>query len=253
MQVIVIANEKGGAGKTSTAAAIWYYLNSHGRAALGVDLDPQGNFSFTAGARTDGATIMGALMRETQTAATIQHTRAGDFIAASPLQNAADTTLNMIGKEYRLKECLEEIAGGYEFCIVDTAPHIGILTINALTAADHVILPMQADIFSIAGAGQLWQNMKDIRQYYNHSLQVDGILLTRYSDRTRLSKDLRDMLQAQADTMHTKVFRQTIREAVAVRESQVLQKSIFEHAPKSAVAQDYQNFIEEFLGGIANE
>ena len=184
MKTIAIANEKGGAGKTSTAAALWYWMNRHGRPCLAVDLDPQGNLSLVADAATEGPTALGALLREIPAADAIQHTEQGDIIAASPVQNKADTVLTQLGRERRLKEALDTVAGGYEYAIVDTSPYLGILTINALAAADTVVIPAQADLFSVHGIGQLADCIEDVRRYcQNPSLKVDGILLTRYTDR----------------------------------------------------------------------
>lgn len=251
MKVIAVANEKGGAGKTSTAAALWYWLNKHGRKTLAVDLDPQGNLSLVADAATEGPTALGALLREIPAADAIQHTAQGDIIAASPVQNKADNVLTQLGRERRLAEALATVSGGYDYAIVDTSPYLGILTINALAAADTVVIPAQADLFSVHGIGQLADCIEDVRTYCNNpSLKVDGILLTRYTDRANLSKSIKGELAAKAEAMGGRLYESAIREAIAIKEAQVKHIPIFEYAPGAKVTADYKAFCEEFLKGL---
>lgn len=253
MHTIAIANQKGGAGKTSTAAALWYWMNANGYKALGIDLDAQGNLSYTVNAAAGGPSIYDALdiKQPTITAAdAVQHLAGGDFIPASFALNGADITIQGKGREYRLREALAPLNDSYDFAIIDTEPHLGILTVNALTAADRVILPTQADMFSLQGIAQLWSNIRMIVESgANPSLKVDGILLTRYNARTTIARDLKDLLQATAEKMGTRLYDTTIREATAVKESQARQESIFKTAPGSHVAHDYESFIKEFWGG----
>jgi len=214
-------------------------------------MDAQGNLSLIADAETDGPTVFGALLREIQLQDAIQHTAQGDIVAASPLQSAADTALQMLGKERRLKEALDTVAAAYDFVIVDTPPHMGVLTINALAAADRVLIPAQADLFSLHGIGQIADSIRDVREYCNNpSLQVDGILLTRFSDRANVSKAVRDALRERAEAMGGRLYSATIRDAVAVKEAQIAHKSIFDYAPGAKVAGDYTEFCKEFLEGV---
>lgn len=248
MEIIVIANQKGGAGKTSTAAALWYWLNKHGFPSLAVDLDAQANLSYTAGADIRGITVMDVLKGENINNA-IQKTDGGDIIPAGYSLNSADITLTGKGKESLLKKSLAKLSKDYRYVIIDTEPHLGILSLNALTAANKVIIPTQADVFSLQGISQLWQNIREvIKLGVNPSLVVDGILLTRYSKRASLSKEMKALLETTAQKMHSKLYRATIREAVAVKESQASQTSVFELSPQpSKVIADYEEFITEFL------
>lgn len=251
MKTIAIANEKGGAGKTSAAAALWYWLNQRGRKTLAVDLDAQCNLSTSAGARTDGGTALGVLTRELEAPDTVQHTAQGDIIAAAPSLNAADTMLAAeTGKEFRLREGLDLLAGGYDFAIVDTPPHIGVLTSNALTAADFVVIPAHADVFSLSGIEQIGKSLAAVRKYYNPRLQVAGILLTCFNPRTNVSKAVRERIDETAHALGARIFDATIREATAIKEAQLFRRSIFEYAPRSPVAEDYETFCQELLGGI---
>lgn len=246
MEIIVIANLKGGAGKTSTAAALWYWLNQHGKPALGIDLDSQANFTYTA-----KATVQDNIMDILQGAdinTAIQETAGGDIIPASYSLNSADITLTGKGKALALKKALAKLSKHYDYVVIDTEPHIGLLTINALTAAHKVIIPTQADIFSLQGISQLWRNIQDIKRMgANPSLSVDGILITRYSNRATLSKEIKESLESIACKMGTRLYKTTIRESISVKEAQIGQKSLFAITPRSKAAQDYEAFIAEVL------
>lgn len=246
--VYAIINQKGGVGKSTTAEALAGGLTARGARVLSVDLDAQANLSYTAGAKTDGPTALGVLTGEVEARAAIQHTAGGDVIAASRTLAGADGFITDTGKEYRLKEALEDIRGAYDFILIDTPPALGILTINALTACDSVIIPAQADIYSLQGIEQLAQTIKPVKKYCNPNLAVAGILLTRYNPRSVLSREVADLAGQLAEKLGTRLFRAAIREAIAVKEAQISQQSLFRYAPKSKVAEDYARFIAELLG-----
>lgn len=247
-KTLAIINQKGGVGKSTTAEALAAGLSLKGYKTLSIDLDAQSNMTYTAGAKTDGATALGVLTGEVDIAAAIQHTDSGDIIAASKALAGADAFITNTGKEYRLKEALEPIRTEYDFIIVDTPPALGILTINALTACDSVIIPAQADIYSIQGIEQLAETMKPVKKYTNPTLTIEGILLTRYSPRSVLSREVAELAEQIAAKLGTKLFKATIREAVAVKEAQISQQSLYSYAPKAKVTEDYSRFIAELLG-----
>ena len=247
MKTIAIINQKGGVGKSTTASQLASGLSLKGYRTLSVDLDAQGNLSYTAGAKTDGATALGVLTGEVKTEDAIQHTQSGDIIPANKALAGADAFIADTGKEYRLKEALESVSGSYDFCIIDTPPALGILTINALTACNSVIIPAQADIYSLQGIEQLAETMKPVKKYCNPALAIEGILLTRYSPRSVLSRDIADLAEQLAEKLGTKLFKATIREAIAVKEAQISQQSLFAYAPKAKVTEDYTAFVEEVL------
>jgi len=252
MHIIAIANQKGGVGKSTTTAALCSGLSSKGYRVLAVDLDPQGNLSYNYGVLgTQGKpTALGVITREVGAAEAIQHTTCGDIIAGSQQLAGADMFLDKTGKEYQLKEALEGIKGQYELIIIDTPPSLGILTINALTCADKVIIPAQADIYSIQGIQQLVDTIDTVKKYCNPSLKVEGILLTRYSSRSILSKDLLESISKMAGAIGTKVFNTTIREGIAVKEAQISQQHLVDYAPKSNAASDYIDFVNELVKGM---
>ena len=247
MKTIAIINQKGGVGKSTTAAQLASGLSLKGYKTLSIDLDAQGNLTYSFGASTDGATALGVLTGEVKTADAIQHTEQGDIIPANKALSGADAFISDTGKEYRLKEALELISGQYDYCIIDTPPALGILTVNALTACDSVVIPAQADIYSLQGIEQLAETIKPVKKYCNPALTIEGILLTRYSPRSVLSRDIADLAGQLAEKLGTKLFTATIREAVAVKEAQINQQSLYTYAPKAKVTEDYTAFVAEII------
>ncbi len=246
-RIYAVINQKGGVGKSTTAEALAAGLSQRGYRVLSIDLDAQANLSYTAGAGMDGLTALEVLTGEASAGDAVQHTEGGDVIAASRALAGADGLLTETGKEYRLKEALEGLQGAYDYMVVDTPPALGILTINALTACNGVIIPAQADIYSLQGIEQLAQTMKPVKKYCNPGLTVEGILLTRYSPRSVLSREVAELAGQMAAKLGTKLFQAAIREAVAVREAQISQRSLYHYAPKAKVTEDYDRFIAELL------
>ena len=135
----------------------------------------------------------------------------------------------------------------YDFVIIDTPPALGILTINALTAADHLVIPAQADYFSLQALDDLQGTVETIRKYTNAGLTTEGILLTRHNARTIFTRELDELITDTARKFNTKVFKARIREAVAIKEAQAMHESIFTYAPKAKVTKDYESFIDELI------
>lgn len=247
-KIMAIINQKGGVGKSTTATTLAAGLTLKGYKTLAIDLDAQSNLTYTAGAQTGGASILGVITGEVKAADAIQHIDGiGDIIAASKALAGADGYITDTGKEYRLKEAIEPIKGYYDFIIIDTPPNLGILTINALTAADSVIIPAQADIYSIQGIEQLAETMKPVKKYCNPALYIEGILLTRYNSRTILSRELAELAAKLAERLNTRLFKATIREAISVKESQIKRQSLYAYAPTAPITKDYTAFIDELL------
>jgi len=244
-EIIAITNRKGGVGKTSTAHALGAGLSLKGKKTLLIDLDSQCNLSQAAGA--DTAAGAGHILRgEAKAAETVQELSENLFIIPGGADLArADKELTDTGAEYTLKEALSELIPEYDYIIIDCPPSLGVLTINALTAADRLIIPAQADFFSLQALTDLEKSLQLVRKYTNKNLKTDGILLTRYNARTILSKDVESAMQDIAREMHTKLYNARIREGINVREAQALHKDIFSYAPKAKVTSDYQAFIDE--------
>ena len=247
-KAIAVINQKGGVGKSTTALAIGAGLSLKGYSVLFIDLDAQGNLSYTLGADTKGYNAMGVLERPETAKEEIQHTPQGDIIASSPKLAGADKLLEETGKEYRLKEALESLQGAYDYIIVDTPPALGILTINALTACTGAIIPAQADIYSLQGIGQLNSTIETVKKYCNPSLSIMGIVITRFNGRSIIRREVAEMLEHTADQLHTKLFSSKIRECTALVEAQATKQNIYSYAPRSNAAADYKALVNEILG-----
>ena len=252
MSIIAISNQKGGIGKTTTATALTEALSISGYSVLLIDADPQGNATATAGiaANTNAPTLREVLTGTTPVQAAIVRslTLQADILLSSPMLSGIDRELgDAPGKEYRMKETIAEQAAAYDFIIIDTPPALGTLTVNALTAADYLIIPTTADNYALAGIGQLYQTVRAVLKYCNPSLKIAGILITRHSARTILSRELAEAVEQTAAAMGTHSFLTAIREGVAVREAQAQRMGLFQHAPNSKPAVDYRSFTEEVI------
>jgi len=246
MKTVAVINQKGGVGKTTTALALGSGLSGRGKKVLYVDLDPQGNLSYALGADCGLPGAMDLLTGSGSSAA-VQSAPGGALVASSPDLAGADALLTATGKEYRLREGLAAVAGDYDYAVLDTPPALGVLTVNALTAAGGLVIPAQADIFSLQGIGQLSRTIEAVRQYCNPGLKMLGILLTRHNARSILSRDLAEAAAETARRLNTRLFKTAVREAVAVREAQAERRDLFQYAPRSKAAEDYGCFIDEFL------
>ena len=160
---------------------------------------------------------------------------------------AADMDFTQTGREYMLKEALEDVAAGYDVCVLDTPPTLGILTVNAMTAADGLVIPLTADLFALQGLEQLAVLIGRVRRYSNKDLRIYGLLITRHDDRMTISKAMRERITGQAAKLGTKVFSRPIRNSVAVREAQAMQNDLFSEAPKANATIDYSAFIDELM------
>lgn len=247
---IAIANQKGGVGKTATALALASGLSGKGFKVLAIDTDAQGNLSFAVDAQPSGGSIFGILTGEAKAGQVIQKGPGFDVICSSKNLVGADATIEGVGKPYRLREGLESVRGNYDFIILDCPPQLGVVTVNCLTAADFAIVPCFADAFSLQGITDLFDQIADVRKYCNQGLQVLGLLLTKYSPRTTISKELAQSLNELAEKLGTRVFDTKIREGVAMRECHMLKRSIFDYAPQASVAQDYMSLVGEVLKGV---
>lgn len=247
MQIITVLNQKGGVGKTTTAAALISGLTSKGFKTVGVDLDSQRNLSMTMQADTKHKTVLGVLTNQCTAEEAIQHTEQGDIIAAGKELAAIDSILTGRGREQRLKEALQPLGKKYKYIVIDTPPNIGTLVLSALIASNSVLITAEADIYSRTALEDLIDNIQTVKESINPNLKVEGILLTRYNGRANLTKILREEFIEPAAELDAKVFDTVIREGVAIKEAHLMRKSIFDYDSKSNVAVDYTAFIEELL------
>lgn len=247
-ECIAVINQKGGVGKSTTSNAIGAGLFQRGYKVLFIDLDAQGNLSYSMKCENKPLSSLEVLTGTATAKEATLTTPQGDIIPASPALASADTIITDTGREYRLKEALEPLKEVYDYIIIDTPPALGTLTINALTACDSVIIPAQADIYSLQGIGQLNQTIQTVKRYCNKGLTIKGIVITRYSPRAVLTRDMTDLLEDTAKQLNTKVFTSRIRECIALKEAQASQIDIFTYNPRSNAGIDYKALLEEMIG-----
>jgi len=247
-KVISISNQKGGVGKTTTTGAIAAGFKNKGFKVLCVDLDSQANLSFSAGAETeDCPTIYEILKNEAKTSFSIQRMPSFDIIASNILLSGIELEFTQTGREYLLKDALSSVKDKYDYIFIDTPPALSILTVNAFTASDYIIIPMLSDIFSLQGIAQLSETVKRVKTYCNPDLKIEGILLTKHNKRTILSREIRGTAELIAKELGTSLYKTTIRASVAVMEAQTSQQNIYEYAPKNGATLDYADLVNELL------
>lgn len=246
MKIISIANQKGGVAKTTTSEAICTLFNANHKKTLAIDLDPQSNLSFAMKADIENKpTIYDVLKGDITANEILQHTSSGDILPSNILLSGADLDFNSTGREYLLREAITEIKNNYEYVIIDCPPSLSILTINAFVASDFIVLPVLADVFSLQGMSQLNNTIQSVKKYCNPNLKVAGVLLTKYTQRTNLSSQIKEILNNVCTQMNTVLFETTIRNSVTLQEAQLQQQNIVDYDKKSNAISDYMSFIKE--------
>ena len=240
--IYTIATNKGGTGKTTTAAALVQAAAYKGQQALAIDLDPQGNLSYSLAA---DATAPGSydLLHGAPAADVIQHSPQGmDVITASP---DLQTETTGPGSARRLQKALAPIVDKYALIIVDTPATAGELQYNAMQAADRLIIPLQADAYNLQALYQIAGIAQQI-QSSNLALTFAGVILTQYDGRANVTRQLRELLETKLQEMGIP-FLGAVRKAVAVNEATALQQSLYEYAPKSKPAADYLAIYNQLM------
>lgn len=251
-KIISISNQKGGVGKTTTTGALAAGLRKKGYTVLAIDLDPQCNLSFSLGADNENnATIYDVLKGDIKPSYAIQHGPVADVIPATILLSSVELEFTNTGREFLLREVLTSITDLYDYILIDTPPALSILTVNAFTASDYIIVPMLSDIFSLQGIAQLYDTVERVRKYCNPRLQFAGILLTKFNPRTLLSNEIKGTAEMISQDLGIFLFDTHIRSSVTVSEAQSVQCNILDYAPRNHAVADYCQFVNElFQKGI---
>lgn len=248
-KVITFTNQKGGVGKTTTCTGLCGCLSRMGKKVLALDLDPQGNLSFSLGADTDSSyTIYDVFKSRADIYDTVQHCNCCDVVPANILLSGVELELTSVGREYILKEHLSTISDEYDYVLVDTPPALSILTINAYAVSNQLVIPMVPEILSLQGIAQLKETIFAVKKYYNPALEIRGILLNKYSPRLVLTKEVEELANIIAEQLDTDVFDQKISGSVIIAEAPAHAKTIIEYAPRSKSAREYMDLTYEILG-----
>lgn len=247
--VFVVANQKGGIGKSTTATNLAGILGKKAKTLL-IDADPQGNSTSTYEAKVEDVATLYDVMIDSDRlpiAEAIQHTGNGDIVASDPLLIKAEKMLDGdVEGFYRLKDALEGL-DDYKYVVIDTAPSLNIILYNCLIAADKVIIPVTADSYAMQGIKQLYDTIMAVKRRQNRNLEIAGLLLVRYQGRSNLERDIRESIEKSAKEMNTKLFKTVIRECVKTKEAQEQKKLLIDYAPKCNTCLDYLDFAKELL------
>lgn len=248
-RVYALTNQKGGVGKTTTAINLGAYLAASGRKVLVVDADPQANATSSLGIDKRALTrsiydvLIGGMFMEQ--VVTLTKRLGLDLVPSSPaLAGAGVELVNMTARERRLQRALKPLRERYDYILIDSPPSLGLLTINALTAADGVIIPVQCEYLALEGLAQLLKTIELVRRNLNSRLAVRGVLLTMYDVRTNLSQQVANEVRTHFDNA---VFKTIIPRSVRLSEAPSYGETVLSYAPGSRGALAYQALTAELL------
>ena len=249
VRILAVANQKGGVGKTTTSINLAAGLAAAGRRVLLVDLDPQGNATMGSGIDKRGLrdTVYEVLLGESDISKARVRCKSGNYDLVPANQELAGAEVELVGlqqREARLKHALAEVEDEYDYILIDCPPALNLLTVNGLTAAQAVMIPMQCEYYALEGLSDLVQTIKKVRTHLNPALEIEGLLRTMYDPRNTLSQQVSDQLQKH---FGSKVYRTIIPRNVRLAEapSHGLPAIHFDKQSKGAIA--YQSLAEEVL------
>ena len=247
-KIVSIANQKGGVGKTTTTVTLCAILAKKGKKVLLIDADPQGNATSGVGLTKEVEySIYDVLVGDTTAAETIQATSIKNLKVCPSNINLAGAEVelvSMMSREQRLKEKLDEIKDKFDFIIIDCPPSLGLITLNAFTASDSILIPVQCEYYALEGLGQLLNTVNLVKKHLNKSLEIEGALLTMYDARTNLSTQVVKEVKKYFDD---KVYKNVIPRNVRLSEAPSYGMPITLFDARSKGAKSYEKFAKEFM------
>ena len=247
-KVVSIANQKGGVGKTTTTINLGTFLAKKGKKVLLIDADPQGNATSGLGAEKEVEySTYDILVGETELKETIEKTIIKNlFICPSNinLAGAEVELVSMMSREQRLKEKIDIIKDQFDYILIDCPPSLGLITLNAFTASNSVLIPVQCEYFALEGVGELLKTIDLVRKYYNRNLSIEGAVLTMYDSRTKLSNQVVTEI---TKYFENKVFETVIPRNVRLSEAPSYGLPITMYDPRSKGAKSYEKLVKEFI------
>ena len=249
MRVIALANQKGGVAKTTTTLNLAVAFSEMGYRVLCIDMDPQGNLTMSQGMDPDQITnsMYNVLLGQSPIRAIIHKREVDVAVSSIDLAGAELAMASMIGRERSLQKALAEVREDYDFVFIDTPPSLGLLTINALTAAHRVIVPVQCEYLSMRGLLQLQNTLSMIQEHLNPEIQIQGILPTMLDTRTLHAQEAIDLLE---ENFAGRVFRSRISRTVRFAEAPVKGMSVLKYEPEGSAAKCYRDLAKEIMESV---
>jgi chromosome partitioning protein len=248
-KVIAITNQKGGVGKTTTAINLAASLAANELKILLIDSDPQGNSTSGLGVEKnqESLTLYNVLLGGVPIEQTIVKTNCDGLDLLPADKNLVASNLDMVDlpdREYRLRNALSSVRDGYDYVLIDCPPALDLLTLNAMVAADSVLVPIQCEFFALEGISQLMDTVDKVRDSFSHPLKIEGILLTMYDDRTNLTRQVADDLK---EFFNDEVLTTVIPRSIRLAEAPSYGKPILMYDPRSRAAESYIKLAKEIL------